>query len=359
MIEMSVEEFARRYAAIESTHDRDLARLFVESGWTQERIAEQIGKSQSWVDQHLRFGRFLNFTTNVVKLRANLTEGLFRSLWDVTDQKLSEQDRFQSVCRALGVAPPPTVPNGLDIAILNFARSNLDQVNPDKHMQSYVKALFTKGTEHVRQMVGLGKDKVGLERAYYFVRHHSPEEQNQASFADVIGFKYRDRSTGRRVRMKKKQTRAPKPAPVPPAPRTNFTKLDVGTERIHGQPVQLYPASVQRLLEARIRANGIVSIVTRIGTDPAFTAEHFWKDVDSLLTHVPVIGKKNGEETNYAKPMQASLELLAQHIGAATARLCAFRDSIAERLKEKPDGQGELAGNPGLEKRQHTANIAG
>ena len=68
--------------------EQDLARLFARSGWTQDDLAKKEGKSQSWVGQRLCFGRFLNFTTNVVNAVApptNLTEGYFRKYWEKAD----------------------------------------------------------------------------------------------------------------------------------------------------------------------------------------------------------------------------------------------------------------------------------
>ena len=67
--ESSVETAAKR--------DQALAQLFARSGWTQEELGKKEGKSQDWISLRLRFGRFLNFTTTVVKtdpLPANLTE---------------------------------------------------------------------------------------------------------------------------------------------------------------------------------------------------------------------------------------------------------------------------------------------
>ena len=81
--------------------DQALARLFARSGWTQEKIAKKEGKSQSWVSYRLVFGRFLEFTTIVVKpenLPRNLTEGRFRELWKKADHNESnERIRFQQV----------------------------------------------------------------------------------------------------------------------------------------------------------------------------------------------------------------------------------------------------------------------
>lgn len=61
--------------------DQETARLFNESGWTQERIASKLGKVQRWVSYRLVFGRFLMFRTTCSKdeiTTQSLTEGAFR-----------------------------------------------------------------------------------------------------------------------------------------------------------------------------------------------------------------------------------------------------------------------------------------
>jgi hypothetical protein len=41
-----------------------MARLFVECGWTQEKIAARMGKQQAWVSKRLIVGRFLRFNSS-------------------------------------------------------------------------------------------------------------------------------------------------------------------------------------------------------------------------------------------------------------------------------------------------------
>jgi hypothetical protein len=80
--------------------DQAMAILFDRSGWTQEELADKEGKSQDWAALRLRFGRFWNFTTTVVKvetLPANLTEGHFRALWKQTDKSDKDEVRFHNV----------------------------------------------------------------------------------------------------------------------------------------------------------------------------------------------------------------------------------------------------------------------
>jgi transcriptional regulator with XRE-family HTH domain len=95
--ETSVEANAKR--------DQALARLFAHSNWTQEELAKKEGKSQSWIQYRLRFGRFLDFTTMVVKAENvpnNLTERRFRQFWEQTDASGSKEEfRFRQIVKAL------------------------------------------------------------------------------------------------------------------------------------------------------------------------------------------------------------------------------------------------------------------
>jgi hypothetical protein len=61
-------------------------------------LAKKEGKSEGWVCQRLRFGRFLNFLTTVsfsenTSFPKNLTEGRFREYWSKTEGG-NERRRF-------------------------------------------------------------------------------------------------------------------------------------------------------------------------------------------------------------------------------------------------------------------------
>ena len=109
--QMTEVEYDRQRAKLRETYgdnsieaaakrDQAIAILFYRSGWTEERLAKKERKSDSWVLSHVRFGRFLNFLTDVRELPKNLTEPRFRSYWLRADpQKTSERIRFQAVLK--------------------------------------------------------------------------------------------------------------------------------------------------------------------------------------------------------------------------------------------------------------------
>ena len=100
-----IEEQARAgLARVVAYRDQEIARLFIESGWTQDRIAKRMGRSQSWVGYRLVFGRFLQFTTTggiFKKPPKNLTERRFRSYFEQTDKTAKEQHRFAAVLKLM------------------------------------------------------------------------------------------------------------------------------------------------------------------------------------------------------------------------------------------------------------------
>jgi hypothetical protein len=82
--------------------DQRLARLFIECGWTQHKIAERMGWSQTKVARQLLFGRFLGFMPNrhnLESLAKPLTEWRFRQNWATSGKrrKETEPERFARV----------------------------------------------------------------------------------------------------------------------------------------------------------------------------------------------------------------------------------------------------------------------
>lgn len=80
--------------------DQALAAFFVRSGWTQEDLAQEEGKSRKWIERHLRFGRFLA-DGPMGPFPKNLTERRFRGFWDHTDKNKNDRIRFGEVLRLM------------------------------------------------------------------------------------------------------------------------------------------------------------------------------------------------------------------------------------------------------------------
>jgi hypothetical protein len=89
------EQHTARQEHIDGRRDQALARLFLEADWSQEKLAAHLAKrrgkevSRSWVEHHLRYGRFLSFfDTGRIKdefaVPPNLTEWAFRKFWEAT-----------------------------------------------------------------------------------------------------------------------------------------------------------------------------------------------------------------------------------------------------------------------------------
>jgi hypothetical protein len=82
-----------------------VAKLLMQAkseGLTLKEIGDAVGKSFSWVDKQLRFGRFLRICTtctNSFSPAKPLTEGRFRNNWKESGKrpKETEDERFARV----------------------------------------------------------------------------------------------------------------------------------------------------------------------------------------------------------------------------------------------------------------------
>jgi hypothetical protein len=115
------------FGAAEACRDQELARLFHDCGWTQERIAQKVGKKQQWVSYRLLFARFLDYNHGCKTQipGETLTERRFRASWGKTKGK--EPERFRQVVQLLNEDVPPGYLNqlhkpGIRPAIINLCR---------------------------------------------------------------------------------------------------------------------------------------------------------------------------------------------------------------------------------------------
>jgi hypothetical protein len=92
---------AARQGKVNGYRDQSMAKLFVKSGWSQEQLADHLGKrlakevTRRWVGYHLCFGRFLAFfgtkcsedesPATYFTLPPSLTEWKFRKFWQQTE----------------------------------------------------------------------------------------------------------------------------------------------------------------------------------------------------------------------------------------------------------------------------------
>lgn len=96
------EQFAACRVGAIAYRDQEMARLFDECGWTQEKIVARMGKKQEWVFIRLKFGAFLSFATGGCKSPdwlTGLTKDRFCDYWKRTSGK--DRERFEEVARIL------------------------------------------------------------------------------------------------------------------------------------------------------------------------------------------------------------------------------------------------------------------
>ncbi len=150
--------FDRKIRETEGYLDRNLAAMFNECGWTQERIAEAEGKSVAWVCCHLRLGRFLGYFFTRGKKETRITgtfsEKKFRRLWEHTAKSLNEPARFERVAEMMD--------QGIDFRPTNAA------------VKSKIVDLFANDrkwhtTEEIVERTGVSRDQMltALGRIYY------------------------------------------------------------------------------------------------------------------------------------------------------------------------------------------------
>src|SRR5262245_36970773 len=137
------DQTAARQERVDGYRDQQTAKLFVESEYSQQELAEHLNRrwkkdvTQQWVSYHLRFGRFLSFFTTTgckdqFKLPPNLTERAFRGLWEATKGEgdfrghranteaaaADEQRRFGEVLQELQAAGLKRRPKPVRTAII-------------------------------------------------------------------------------------------------------------------------------------------------------------------------------------------------------------------------------------------------
>lgn len=104
-------------------YEQALAKLFYQSGWSQQELAKRVGKSKGYVSNLLTFGRFLGFYGKLAAANfpsnagLGLTEFRFRGFWNQTDAaETNGRIRFLAVLELMQKdAPTPKVRRAKDI----------------------------------------------------------------------------------------------------------------------------------------------------------------------------------------------------------------------------------------------------
>jgi hypothetical protein len=116
----------------------------------------------------------------------------------------------------------------------------------------------------------------------------------------------------------------PKLALVSPA-RFNAGALDIGTERIPRQPVQLMPAQLQRLKDCAVRVDITAG---RVAQFAKLDFELFQEDVANMLAHKPG-GHKH--DRDFAKDARKALAWIEGDVESAIDALVKLRELVKEK----------------------------
>jgi hypothetical protein len=156
--------------------EQDLANLYYRTGWTQEHLAKKEGKSQSWINNRLLFGRFLSFITPLINSDSSLktlTCGRFHNYWEQNDDP-SETSRFRTIARLLQaqiVATGSPINHDCGAAIVKkFADGKWHKLQtirdhiraPDGHVEAALRVMESRGKYNCK----CESKKVGASFAY-------------------------------------------------------------------------------------------------------------------------------------------------------------------------------------------------
>lgn len=369
MNKMTTAEFDRREEMIERanpapTKDQSIAKLYIDSGWTQQEIADHTGMSKSWVGYQLCFGRFLKFSTNGGNPR-NLTERAFRNLWEETSQEDSEQVRFRAVAAALGFAPaaaPGAAVASLDAEIADLAAAiGVDAIGKSQShypRRSEIKKVLERGEPNIVAMVR--SRQIGLTLASYYVRHTPRDVQTKAAVAEVK----RVYNEYKRERLTKKAASAPEVSInakngkggknkakarnvwMPPKDTTIKPKLiNLSIEGIDNNSdptvrVHLWPPNVRALMAdldyIGMSASHVTTLALQTDTDTAFAPA-----MERLLAYVPIPGKTNGWQRDFAAEAREDLRRIIDTADQAEANLRAIRKAARRLLGEDKLAESE------------------
>src|SRR5262252_450111 len=173
MASITDEEYTKRRETIRATYgdtarerqglyEQELARLFAESGWTQDQLAYKEKRRPKWIERHLRLGGFL-ISRPMGRTIKNLTERRFREYWEATNTSDDETSRFDAIDRmmsdelTLSKDRSPTKKKSIADAILEqFADGDWHRVEtiykaivaPPEDIDAVLKQMLTRRTHN-------------------------------------------------------------------------------------------------------------------------------------------------------------------------------------------------------------------
>jgi hypothetical protein len=126
-IEKSLDDAHDRFEQDNARYEQELSKLFIASGWTQEKLAKKEGMSQPYTSQLLRFGRFMEYCNCNISITP-FNEGRFRDYWFQTGRELKDENaRFQQV--------------------LDIVEGKMKPIKPKKKKQSQPRAVPAEASE--------------------------------------------------------------------------------------------------------------------------------------------------------------------------------------------------------------------
>jgi hypothetical protein len=98
----------------------------------------------------------------------------------------------------------------------------------------------------------------------------------------------------------------------------------------HGR-VPLWPSQVRHLKDCDAATAELVTRIAVLAKQHNLTPQDFFDRIDQMLAYVPIKGKTNGEQWDFAKMARTSLERLKRTLPGAIEHLISLRDALRNR----------------------------
>lgn len=196
------DQFRAGVVTVVAKRDQAIASLFEESQWTQQMIADKVGKSQSYTCQLMCFGRFLKFiaTGNNHEIPSNLTERAFRKYWEQTKGR-KETRRFGDVlalmeenCETVVKTPARQIGDQIVSKFADWNWHTLEEIAEefdtdadDQNLKDTLRRMVERGSFGTRaEKRKAAKDSGGLTVQYRIKKLDSKRQVKASSLADEL-----------------------------------------------------------------------------------------------------------------------------------------------------------------------------